>query len=66
MEDPLLSIIGHTVNTLTFAGVMIYTIFYRRRLRRTTVNTNILIIAIIAMGLVFAVFNGLRLATEIV
>ena len=65
MEDPVLSILGHTVNTLTFAGVMIFTILYRRRLRRTTLNTNIIIIAIITTGFIFTFLNGLRLFTEI-
>jgi LmbE family N-acetylglucosaminyl deacetylase len=66
MEDPTFSIIGHIINTLTFAGVMVFTILYRRKLKRTTVNTKILFIAIIAMGFIFAALSGTRLIIELV
>lgn len=66
MEDHLLSVIGHSVNTLTFAGVLVFTILYRGRLRRTTANTNILFIAIIATGIFFGSINVIRILSELV
>jgi LmbE family N-acetylglucosaminyl deacetylase len=65
MEDSLLSIIGHIVNALTYAGVIFYTILYRKRLRRTTVNSSILLTAIVITGLIFISISVFRVIVEL-
>lgn len=65
MEDSMLSIIGHIVNSLTYAGVILYTVLYRKRLRRTTLNTSILFTAIIFTGLIFVSLGVFRIILEL-
>jgi LmbE family N-acetylglucosaminyl deacetylase len=65
MDDSLLSIIGHIVNALTFAGVVLFTILYRRRLRRTTLNAKLLFTAIILTGVFFFSISAFRIILEL-
>ncbi len=65
MQDSLLSIIGHIVNAFTYAGVILYTIIYRKKLKRTTLNTSVLLTAIIFSGIAFVSLSAFRVFIEL-
>jgi LmbE family N-acetylglucosaminyl deacetylase len=65
MEDSLLSVVGHIVNAMTYAGVIFYTILYRKKLRRTTLNASILLAAIVLTGSVFVAISTFRVILEL-
>ena len=65
MEDSLLSIVGHIVNALVYLGVIIYTITYRKKLRRTTLNTSALLTTIIITGVIFVLISSFRVYIEL-
>ena len=60
-----ISLIGHTITTLSFIGVAVYAFVRQKDLHRTTRYSSGLIYAIIGISLVFAAINLFRLVYEI-